>query len=315
MEKLTKSIMGKHHWFATTALVVAFVALVVAAAAWIASNRGPAPPVERSHSRWATMKQNGVMRVGYGGWSPYTIINITGEADEPVTGFAVDLINEIAQRYDPPLRIEWRQFSWDTLRADVATDKFDFIADPVFQTIPRAADFVLCEPYSYFGIAAALVRHNDDRFHAFEDLDQEGITIALAEGWTSSEFARAHLSKPTFRAIPVTGDAFNQLDEVLMGRADVALNDVQTVLQYARAHSGEVKALWIDDPPSQVPGSFLVRRGDAELRDFLNTAIRIMQADGTLRRLDRKWNSAGFIPELVLQPGAGLGDQADPSDG
>jgi ABC-type amino acid transport substrate-binding protein len=192
------------------------------------------------------------------------------------------------------------------MKADLATNRFDFIADPVFQTIPRAADFSLTEPYSYFGIAVAIVRSGDNRFKHFQDLDRHDITIALAEGWTSSEYARANLSKPKFKSIPVTGDAVNQLDEVLFGRADVALNDVPTVLQYARAHKDKVKALWLTTPPSSVAGGFLLRPEDADLRLFLDTSLRIMRADGTIARIDEKWKSLGLFPMLNLQPGYGL---------
>lgn len=213
-------------------------------------------------SRWQRSKSNGILRVGYGGFPPYTVVNANEtDTSKRVTGFSVDIVNEIASRHVPPLKVEWQQFSWDTMKADLATDRFDFIADPVFQTIPRAADFSFTEPYSYFGIAVAIVRADDNRFKQFRDLDRPDITIALAEGWTSSEYARANLSKPKFKSIPVTGDAVNQLDEVLLGRADVALNDVPTVLQYARAHKDKVKALWLNTPPSSVAGGSCSAQG------------------------------------------------------
>ena len=191
--------------------------------------------------RLQTIVKQGVIRVGYGGYPPYTISDPKEtDPNKRVKGFSVDLVAEIAARSTPPLRVEWVKLNWDTLKADMLSDKFDFIADPVFETVPRALDFGFSEPYSYFGIAVAVVRKEDNRFKSFKDLDQPGITIALAQAWTSSEFARKNLSKPTFKDITVTGDAFNQLDEVLLGRADVALNDVPTVAQYVSAHRDKV---------------------------------------------------------------------------
>jgi cystine transport system substrate-binding protein len=218
-------------------------------------------------------------------------------------------VKEIARRHVPPLQIEWHNFSWDAMKADISTRKFDFIADPVFQTIPRAADFALSKPYSYFGIAVAIVRKDENRFKEFNDLDRPDIVISLAEGWTSSEYAQQHLTKPKFKMIPVSGDAFNQLDEVLLGRVDVALNDVPTVVQYARAHADAVKALWVANPPSRVPGGFLTRKEDLDMLVFLNTAIEILEADGTLTRLDEKWKTFGFLPEVSVRPGRGIPDE------
>jgi len=152
----------------------------------------------------------------------------------------------------------------------------------------------------------AVVRKGETRFESFKDLDRPGVVIALAEGWTSTEYARKNLTKPTFKGISVTGDAFNQLDEVLLGRADVALNDVPTVAQYVRAHADKVKALWLQNPPSSVPGGFLTRKEDTDLREFLDASIRVVQADGVLNRLDQKWKAYGFIPQVQVTPGAGL---------
>lgn len=294
---------NKNTWLSAAALIVAALAVVLAWGAWMR-------PMESSvttSSRLNKIKSSGVLHVGYGGWPPYTIIDPhqTDEAHR-VTGLSVDLVNEFAGRASPPLRVQWHQFSWDTMKLDLAADRFDFIAEPVFETVPRAADFAFSIPYSYFGIAVAIVRADDGRFKTFRDLDRSDVTIALAEGWTSSEFARAELSKPVFKSIPVTGDALTQLDEVLFGRADAALNDVPTVLQYAQAHKDKVKALWLESPPSSVAGSFLLRTEDDELREFLNTCIRIAQVDGTIERLDTRWKGLGFLPQTQMVPGAGV---------
>lgn len=253
------------------------------------------------------IRAEGVLRAGYGGFPPYTIINL--ESKDPrkrVTGFAVDMVEEIARRHTPPLRVEWHNLNWETMKADMDSGKFDFLADAVYQTVPRALDFGLTEPFSYFGIAVAVVRKDETRFQTFQDLNRDDVTIALAEGWTSSEFARAHLTRPKFKSVSVDESAVVQLDEVLFGRADAALNDVPTVVQYVRAHADRVKALWLDSPPSTVPAGFVTRRDEPELLNFLNACIRILKADGTLDRLDRRWNALGSLERARLVPGAGL---------
>jgi ABC-type amino acid transport substrate-binding protein len=254
-----------------------------------------------------SVRKDRVLHVGWGGFPPYTRMNPNeSDPNKRVEGFMVDVVNEIAKRGEPPLRVEWSLLSWDTFRADLETRKFDFIADPVYLTVGRALDFSPSKPISYFGIAVGLARADDDRFKTFSDLDRTDITIALAEGYTSSEYARGHLTKPTFKSVPVGQDAFVQLDEVLLGRADVALNDVPTVLQYANAHKGKVKALWLDKPPAIVAGGFLARKEDHDFVEFLNNAIEVLRADGTLRKLDEKWKTFGMFPEVPLMPAKGL---------
>jgi ABC-type amino acid transport substrate-binding protein len=255
------------------------------------------------------IKKTKVVRVGYGGFPPYTIIN-PNEKDpsKRVTGYSVDLINEIANLADT-LKVEWVQFNWETIQTELQSGKFDVIADPVYQTIPRALEFSFSVPYAYFGIAVGIVRKDDNRFKTFNDLNRNDIIISLAKGWTSSEYAKKYLTNvpsKNFNEIPVSGDAFNQLDDVWLERADVALNDVPTVAQYAKANSKRVKAIFIDNPPSSVPGGFVTRLGEHDLLNFLNTSIYILMANGTLERLDEKWNTFHHIPYIPLKPANGL---------
>jgi len=292
------------------ALVTASLAIVVAAAALYRSyhvQTGSEQGAQPSESRLKRIRAENVLRVGYGGFPPYTIIN-PNERDQNkrVSGLIVDLVSEIARRNNPPLRVEWYNLNWETLQADMNSNKFDFLADAVYETVPRAIDYSFTQPYSYFGIAVGLVRKDDNRFQSFGDIDKSGIVVALPLGWTSAEYAHKHLSKCTFRETPAGKEGFVQLDDVANNRADIALQDVPTVVQYVRQHPTTVKALWLSQPPSTVPASFLVRQGDPDLLNFLNTALNIVRADGTLDELDRKWNGLGSYERPPLVVGAGL---------
>ncbi len=299
------------------AVVLAVISIIVSLSILITKPAGKGDLALPKHAlqagdALARIRRDGILRVGYGGFPPYTFIDAQEtDSSKRVKGFAADLVNEIAERSTPKLKVEWHLMNWETLRADMVSHKFDFIADPVYQTVPRAMEFSYCEPYSYFGIALAVVRRDDNRFKTFADLDRTDITIAISEGWVSTDYARSHLSKPKLKIIPVGGDAFVQLDDVLMGRADVALQDSPTVVQYIKAHGDKVKALWLDHPPSIVPGGFAVRNEDGDLLRFLNSCLAIMQADGTIERLDKKWKTYGYMQSRRLVPASGLAEYLD----
>jgi ABC-type amino acid transport substrate-binding protein len=123
---------------------------------------------------------------------------------------------------------------------------------------------------------------------------------------SSTEFGKRHLTKPKWKDIVVAESPFVQLDEVLTGRADVALQDVPTLVQYARAHKDKVKVLWLDNPPTLVAAGFVTRKEDRELMDFINAGIRIIKVDGTIRRIDEKWKGLGHYEKFELVPGKGL---------
>jgi cystine transport system substrate-binding protein len=269
-----------------------------------AAQASPPPPTQSTLDR---INHDGVLRVGYGVWPPYTDVDLN-EADpqKQVKGFSVDLIDEIASRADPKLKVEFVRFNWATMKADLESKRFDVVIEPVFMTVPRAQIFAFSHPYSWFGVACAVVLKDDNRFAKFSDLDRSDITVSLAEGWTSTDFAKANLTKPKFKMVLLRDNNFAQLEDVLYGRADVALQDAPTVMQFVAAHSDKVKALWLNTPPSVVAGGFVARPGDAELVNFLNTSLEVLQADGTIRRLDTKWKTLGLYAEPALRPGAGL---------
>jgi ABC-type amino acid transport substrate-binding protein len=252
------------------------------------------------------IKRTKILRVGYSGFRPYTIINLDAKESGRISGFCADMINEMASRQTPPWTVEWHKVTFETLKADMESGRFDVFADAVYQTAPRVAEFGVTVPYSYFGVAAAIVRKDDDRFVKFEDLDQPNITIALAEGWTATEYARAHLKLGKLQVVTVADDPFIPLQQVLAGKADVALQDVPTVLQFARAHSDAVKALWVNDPPTRVPAGFMTRQSEVELLRFLDASIGILEADGTLAQLDKKWRALSEFRTVTYERGAGL---------
>lgn len=254
------------------------------------------------------IKKTGVLHVAYGGFPPYTIIDLdkNSDSDQFVSGICVDIMKEIASRHNPKLKLVWHNLNWETLRTDMMSKNFDLLADALYQTIPLASDFSLSDPFSYFGIGCALVKKDDNRFKDFEDLDRSDITIAVAVGWLSTDYAKANLEKPTFKEILVSESPFTQLDEVLHGRADVAIQDVPTVLAYAKAHKDKVKALWISNPPATVAGGFAARREDQDLIDFINVSLMVLKLDGTLDKIDKKWSGMGYYEKVEFTPGQGL---------
>lgn len=290
-------------------LVISLAALILASFTIFRNSRQVVVPKETGVrvSSLEQSKRDHKLRVGYGPFPPYVIVN-PNELDDNkrVSGFCVDMINEIAARQVPPWKIEWHKVSWEALRADMYSGKFDVLPNAIYQTVPRASEFLFSVPFTYVGVGVAVVRSDETRFQTFEDLNKPGVTVSLAEGWTATEYARQHLDRERLLIKPVGDDVNAQLNDLLASRADVVLQDVPTALSYRNAHPKEVRLLWLDRPPMRVAASFITRIDDIEMMTFLNTAIQILQADGTIDLLDRKWKGMGEYPAIPFKVGAGL---------
>jgi ABC-type amino acid transport substrate-binding protein len=235
-----------------------------------------------------------VLRAGYAHFPPYTILS--QEIDKPI-GFSIDLVDAISERYSPKIAVEWHKYNFHSMHSELEAGRFDFLADPIYRTPSRELKFRYCLPFQFFKICVGVVRKNDNRFRSFEDLDRSDITIALATGWSSAEFATQRLSSPKFKYLTITDESSVLFDQVRFGHADIALNDFPTVIQYVQRHSETVEPLWMDEGRFTVAGGFVCRADDIDLAIFLDHSIRDCMADGVLRSLQYKWNAFGLLSE------------------
>src|SRR5580693_166549 len=97
--------------------LVSVAALVLAGYAALRPHLGTASPA--TESALERTKRTKVLRVGYSGFRPYTIIDLHADANQGVTGFCADMINEIASRQTPPWTVEWHKVTFETLKADI----------------------------------------------------------------------------------------------------------------------------------------------------------------------------------------------------
>src|SRR5207249_269036 len=98
------------------------------------ANRDIQPPAQGSRlGLLERIEKTGELHAGYGVYPPYT-------QEDPntkkVSGFSVDLIEQIAKELK--CKVAWHRLNWNTMSADLKRGEYDLIADPIFQTIPRA---------------------------------------------------------------------------------------------------------------------------------------------------------------------------------
>jgi ABC-type amino acid transport substrate-binding protein len=295
------------NWLTRISIIISLVSMVLCIFLFVGQQK-TTNKIEMQETSMKRIQRTGVLRVAYGGFPPYTVVNLNEtDPNKQVSGFVVDMINEIVRQSDGLIKkVEWVRLNWGTYKVDMDSKRFDVLADAVYYNIPKAIDYIFTEPFSYFGIACAVVKKDDNRFNVFEDLNRSDIKISYALGYVSGPYAMRYLEKPEFIPVEVGDNAFGQLDYVINNRADVAIQDVPTVVQYVNEHKNVVKALWVKNPPSSVAAGFLLRKTDIDLRDFLNVCMINMKVDGTLKKLDEQYNSFGHFEKIDMIQGQGL---------
>jgi ABC-type amino acid transport substrate-binding protein len=239
------------------------------------------------------INSSGELHAGYGVYPPYTQEDPNSKK---VSGFSVEIIEQIA--HELKCKVVWHRLNWNTMSADLKRGEYDVIADPIFQTIPRAREFAFTAPYAFFSDGIGVVRKDDDRFTNFDSLDREGITIAVGQGWASETLLKVRFVKAKIVSVQTTTDLLQVFNEVLAGRADVAVADGADAERYVKEHPDAVKALWLNDPPAAVPAGFALRLSDSQGAEFLTVCLRNLETSGFLDALERKYQIPPFKPKL-----------------
>lgn len=246
------------------------------------------------------MLRTKTLTVGYAGYPPY-LKRDPNSGD--ISGYSVDILNAILIPMD--VKVQWKETTWDNMKQDVMTGKFDLMIEPIFMTIPRSAQVGFTRPYAYFGYAAALVRTEETRFSSINDLNDPSITLAITQGVTDQEFAERNLPEAKKKFIP-GNDITITLTEVITGKADAALADVPTILEFVKSHPKDVKALFIENPPATTPAAFMTRQDEIEFICFLNNALLYLEANGLFDQLEKKYSLPSFREKKTWIRGSGL---------
>jgi cyclohexadienyl dehydratase len=253
----------------------------------------PRPQVGSAPERSSALTQiaaRQTLRIGYEGYPPYTI---TDPATQKLSGFSVDLAEELAR--EAGWKVEWVKTSPETKVPDLEAGKFDLMTEPIFRTIPRATRVTFSRPYAYFADAVGVVKKGDQRFKSIDDLNHSEVKIAVRQGYTDQQFAKDNLPEATVRALKVD-DASQIFLEVMLGRADVVLTDLEQAKAFVAAHSDEVELRFNDPAPAYIPAGFMLRQGDFALYNFVNSSLDYLEANGALTRLNKKYGITPTTP-------------------
>lgn len=278
------------------AMVVAVLALVIAVAGLFASTRKPdngGGPTQISEKAvlglLERIEKTDELHAGYGVYPPYT-------QEDPntkdVSGFSVDIINHIANELQ--CKVVWHRLNWNTMSADLKRGEYDVIADPIFLTIPRAREFSFTDPYAYFADGIAVVGKTESRFSDFKSLDREGVRVAVGQGWASETLVRSQFTNATIMPVQTANDLLQVFNEVVSGRADVAIADAADANRFSDEHPDQVKLLFMDNPPAFMPAGFALRPDDPDGARFISVCLRNMDATGVLRGLASRYSLPSF---------------------
>ncbi|MCR4789041.1 MAG: basic amino acid ABC transporter substrate-binding protein [Lachnospiraceae bacterium] len=215
---------------------------------------------------------DGVLTVGTNAeFPPFEYVGDDGQPD----GFDMALIKAIGEKMGVEVKIENMEFA--SLVSSIG-NKIDVAIAGMTVTDERkeVVDF----SDSYYDAVQFVIVPADSSIAAAEDL--VGKTIGVQLG-TTGDFLAQDIEGSTVSSYNKAVDAVNDL---LNGRSDLVIVDKNPALVFAGMYPDDVVALDGAQFGFEVENyAIAMPKGDAELADAINNAIKELKADGTFDKL------------------------------
>ena len=230
----------------------------------------------------AQIVERGVLRVGTtGDYRPLSFC----EADSSYWGFGIEVAGQIAAYLG--VDVAFVKTSWPTLTADVLAQPqlFDLALGGITITEARRQTMLMSEGYLANGKTILCRAQEADRFHTLADLDKPSVRVMVNPGGLNEKFALEHLTHATILVHQKNEEIPTLIAE---GAADVMITEITEAPYYVKTDT-RLAAPLLDKPFTHGEIGVLMQKGQEDLLQMVNNAIRRMKDDGTLKQLHERY--------------------------
>lgn len=271
-----------------SALAAVLAATAAGSALAVGSTANSAPKqasAERARQQRGTLldrvPERGVLRVcTTGDYRPFSHRDPKSGA---YTGIDIKMAGDLAKSLDA--KPTYVPTTWATLVDDLAAGRCDVGMGGVSVTLARARKASFSEPYLTDGKTPIVRCEDKDKYRTLEEIDQPGVRVVVNPGGTNEQFARAHVKQATLTVHPDNTTIF---DEIIAGRADVMMTDASET-RYQSAIHPELCAVHPDEPFSFSEKAYVLPRGDAQFKEYVDQWVHLATHDGTYQKYEDEW--------------------------
>jgi polar amino acid transport system substrate-binding protein len=222
-----------------------------------------------------SLVQPGVLTVGVDAAAPLPLH--TDPAQPPLTGFDIDLTQQLAQRLG--LAVTYRSALWRGIMQELEEGATDLICSAATITEDRKQQLDFSNPY--LDISLALVVRQGSEITGVGQLAQKTLGVRVA---TSAEtFIREQVGAATVVTFDLNTEAYQALQS---GQVDAVIDDSPIAGYFAKSlHLRAAEAI----AGTEAQYGLLFRKGNTALRQAVNKALAEIRADGTYETIRQAW--------------------------
>jgi len=246
------------------------------------------------------VKKRGTLMIGTeAAYVPYEFVK-----DGKIIGYDPDIIDIMVKNLG--VKADVIDTAWAGIIPSLYANKFDCIISAMTMTKERAEKVLFSMPYAE-ATNVILLRADEDRIKTADDLSGKVIGVQLGSAAAGIikvfEAKLKDAGKPGFAEVKQYEHYPEAYQDLLNKRVDAVVNSKSTMLVVMHDAPGKFKMIsGITDITAYFGMAF--RKEDAALRDFVNTQLAALKADGTLSKLQEKWfgtamETPNTVPDLL----------------
>lgn len=214
-------------------------------------------------------------------WSEYYGISYIDPRTQELVGLDVDLSKAFAKHLN--VAIEFHKSSFATLINDIKTKQCDLAAFAIAHTPERREHLYLSSPHLESDIYAIATKHNQ-RIHTWDDIDKEGVIVAVAKGTLHVNIMQERLKKAQLLIL----DSLHARErEVEAGRADVFMTDYPFGMRMLEQKEW-AKLIRPLTPFHMSPYGWAVAKEEYALQEKVEAFLHMVKEDGSLLLFAKK---------------------------
>lgn len=230
-------------------------------------------------SKLDTIPKTNTLKVGWAVFHPYIYRD---PKTNQVTGFSIDLANEMAKGLGDNVKVELVEDNWSTFAAGLQANKFDVFPGAAI-SLRRALAVSFSDPYTKQIYTLLAPRDAASKAKSWKDFDRSGQKIVTVMGSTTDVYLTNLIKQAEVVRVKTVPDG---LLAVVSGRANAYASTSDSLVALRKEHPN----LNIVEGGFATTGfAFALPRGDAQWTAWVNEFVREMKRTGRITQLLEKY--------------------------
>ncbi len=269
------------------ALVVSMLAALVSGCGAKNEDSGKEDTEKKEQTTYEKIMDKGVLTVGTEGtYQPFTY----HDESDTLTGYDVEVAKAIGEKMG--VKVEFSEITWEGLLASLDNGTVDLVLNQVGVTNERKEKYDFSDPYLYSYIALIVNKdHNDITSWDTSKGKKTSLNISSNYAAIAEEYEMDITASETFS---------KDIELLLAGRTDCVINNTIAFNDYLiQKPDTPIKIADVRAEADTVAAP--IPKGNEDLVEAVNKAIKELREDGTLTKLSEQFLGKDFSRELTLE--------------